>query len=132
MSDMESKMVVRGFIRSLEGVTDKEAYEFFRTRVGEPEELDFEDDFCYLFYSDPPNGGFKPVNCRGGWAIDYIFEDHGHQYHPHFFVNYENLKEITEDMRDNYGVLLEDVSIQAYTWYNGVDEPRYLKREDIK
>ena len=130
MSDLESRMVIRGRVRSLDKATDEQALLFFRDKLGEPDELDEYDGYVWFQY-DRNKHEYTPIHCKGGWAIDYNIKDLGDQYHPHFFIDFQTLKEITIKMRDKFNILLNDISFQSYTWYNGVDEPRYLYESDI-
>ena len=119
MSYVESKVVLRIELPFLKGKTDTEAYEYFRSILGEAETVEeWEDEIEYFMYQ----GEFQPVSdYRGLWGVDYMLSDSSENMDCE--VSILELNDKAKELSSKFGVPEANVKLFAYNWYNGGDEP---------
>lgn len=135
MSSTEVKFAVRGHVRALDDMTADEAFPFFQERMGDPDDIDSDDEGVQYFrYEAKKNGGWAVVNTEAGfrkgkWGIDFVLLD-GYEHKDPWpgVVAIPDLAAIAHQMTSRFGVEPADIVVTAYTWYNGVDEPITLER----
>ena len=135
MSSTEVKFAVRGRVRALDEKTAREAYEFFRSRLGEPDDATTNHSGVDWFqYKAKSTGGWEVVGTEAGWrpgkwGVDYvILEGYEHNDPWPGRVAILDLATVVAQMQARFGIAAEDIFVTAYTWYNGVDEPIDLER----
>jgi hypothetical protein len=129
MSFTEYKTVVRAKIKELNGADTRTALDFFKERIGEPEEIDeFDGEIEWFRYKDDA-GCFTPVSRNKEWGIDFVIA-HSNAYNGDPQDVNLSLEEIEEYMKRlvlRIGVNLSDCRLVIYSWYNGVDEPIHFQ-----
>jgi hypothetical protein len=129
MSCMERKTTLRMEIPSLQGKDYTEAFEYFRNILGEPEELDLDEETGEVYYFSY-EGKFQPVYDYSNkkWGADLILY-HSSDYKVYVSSDYERgvtLKEfnmLADELVGKFGGNKEDIKLLSYEWYNGGDEP---------
>lgn len=127
MSCMESKMVLRVEIESLKGDSCDDAYVYFKTFLGEADEVEVWDGKIKYFYYDESKHEFVPVLQYDGvrWGIDYILDYHydGNRKSGKSEYTVAEIIASTERMCRMFNVSSDDIKLVSYEWYNGGDEP---------
>lgn len=131
MSHTVYKSGFRVNIESLRGKSDDEALSYFRTILGEPEDVGIWDGKVNYFRYD---GEYRPNSeytyrtdgkKDDGWFVDYII-DHN-DYGCELYLKLSDITEIVSMLTKKFSVSEKDVMIFAYSWYNGSDEPRFMQ-----
>lgn len=143
MSYNEWKTVLRADIPTLKGKNQNEALDYFRTKLGEPEELDdYEGEILYFEY-DILKHPFVPVkeHAHGKslrendrWGVDRVLS-YGNDYDKTIgSVNHtlQELNEFANELQQKFDIDPSSIRLLSYKWYNGSDEPReFGRREEV-
>ena len=127
MSDNETKVAVIARLRELDGKNREDVIGFFKERLGKPDEYDDDEDWFYR----PEQDKIVPYSSLDdAWGVEYtIFISDYNEYYHTVYKSLQEIQQIIEKMKQKFPEILdEDIKLVSYTWYNGVDEPRYLKR----
>lgn len=134
MSREEFKSGFRVNIESLRGKSRTEALAYFRTILGEPDEIYHEDDGKVEYFRY--KGEYQPQqeftyqaypSKNDGWFVDKIVFKDDTTSDCGLYLLLDRIKEEVEALKTKFNVTDKDIMIFAYTWYNGCDEPRYMQ-----
>lgn len=131
MSHHESKCGIRANIKSLRGKNTNEAYEYFRSILGEPDDIDEYEGIIEGFYYKREYRPDKEYSCGNtsddGWFVDRIISS-GNSYdgQSKLYLPLHLLNQMVREMIEKFGVEEDDIMIFSYSWYNGSDEPRHI------
>ena len=111
-------------IDELTGSNGREAYLFFKDKIGEPDDFyDYGDDEVDFHYNGEKNY-YDVKNFGQNWYADFVFhhstDDH---YSNDMCLTLAQLHVQAQSMAEKFGGKFEDVRVCSYTWYNGADEP---------
>lgn len=130
MSGYESKTVLRAEIPLLRGANKNDVYLFLKNILGEPPEIDVEDDGTVNFFRYEANPGeFQEafeLSYRGSGnqkvGVEYVF---GHKKEEDMDerISLNVINEIAEKMTKLFQIDPDTLCIFSYSWYNGSDEP---------
>ena len=126
MSCMESKTVLRAEFPELEGKTITEVYPFYKSILGEADELeDYDGEVEYFSYKGQYKPAYRYENAK--WGIDRILH-HESDYKTYIEMKENGLslsefEDMANEMSVKFGVDKLKVRLISYSWYNGGDEP---------
>lgn len=127
MSCMESKMVLRVEIESLKGNSYDEAYPYYKSFLGEADEVEEWEGNVEFFTYEKSKHEFIPVLEYGEqrWGIDYILDYHydGRRRNGKSAYTLSEIISATERICRTFNVSNDNVKLISYEWYNGGDEP---------
>jgi hypothetical protein len=111
-------------IESLTGANGREAYLFFKEKIGEPDDFyDYGDDEVDFHYKGEKNY-YAANNFGDNWYADFVFYEKRDYYDEEYFsISFKDFKKRAKKLVKKFGGKIEDVKVCSYTWYNGSDEP---------
>lgn len=123
MSENESITAVRATIPELNGRPVHEAYQFFREKLGEAEEVDEWEDKVENFHYDESHA-ISVVHDNKLWGVQVALSSgsDGDDSHEDVNVELEFLETIKLAIIKKFPSAT-NFMLASYTWYNGVDEP---------
>lgn len=121
MSETRFKFVVRAYLPHLTGVDREVALNYFRPKVGDPDEYYDNLDWHY----DPGENVTCPVKATDAdeWGIDVVLafgKDAGNDIEGS--IDIEDLEDVVSNLRRQFPELGR-MLVMGYTWYTGLDEP---------
>ena len=132
MSETEYKTVLRFQIPALDQKGYPEVLEYFRSRLGEPEDIDeWEGEIEYFSY--PREALMRPVCRNKQWGVEAVLVHTRYRdtfgYSPQLCKNQgvslaelqkfgEEFSKIGFDEKD-----IATMKLYSYSWYNGGDDP---------
>lgn len=125
MSDSRITTSLRLEIPSLEGKSDREAYEYFKPILGEADELYDEPNYFSFYY----NGEFQPRKESSGrseskrWVVDLVIKTRLAYEGNDLYISTQRLRQLTFKLAQKFGFSESNVILASYLWYDGVDEP---------
>lgn len=131
MSSTYFKVAVRAPL-TIEFPHLRAALNYFRERLGEPDELDLDNDEDndddFYFYYKPTSHHYTPIPGYRDkrWGIEHILEYAELGRDKRVQLNIVQLQQIVDDLVRTFNVDPQTVSIHCYNWYNGGDEPVYF------
>jgi len=119
MSEDVTKFALRGRIPELDNKSAKEALDFFRKNMGEPDLV--EDDWF-----EYQNSHFTPIHSssENAWGIEKIMLLTSEE--SEMSVSLETVQHTFTEMKAWFPSI-PTLIVVGYTWYNGIDEPVTFK-----
>lgn len=128
MSENIHKNGFRVLIRSLKGKSKDDALEYFRSVLGEPDEIDEWNGKIEYFnyngkYQPRQEFSYKSGNKNENWVVDYVLSEGPEHENSEFYINLIDMTENIKELAQKFNVNENDIILFSYTWYNGADEP---------
>lgn len=137
MSSNEFKCGFRVNLEKLRGKSKKEALAYFESVLGKPEGIDNPDDDMYFSFWYPRDSQYQPMqeysynyypSKDDGWVVDYIIHrGYEGEIDPSMYLSVKTIIKVATSLASKFDVPVSDITVFAYTWYNGTDEPVLLQ-----
>jgi len=126
MSENVTNFSIRAHIPELDSYSAKEALNFFRKRLGEPDDVDeYKGEVDYFNY-DYAKHDLVPVysSDENKWGIEHIFVKTFPYDIDTIQISISDLEKWDQKIRDKFPhVNIGPLLVCSYTYYNGTDEP---------